>query len=180
MRPVAHGGGIRPPSWVLAAVVLGLLFTVGPGEVAAQEEQEDAGRSWWSLWSVPAGRDRVIPFMTSAHVHSDTREGWSNDLAFALIYRSVYGATFRTSHGPRAWTLGLERSWLSRDSGAFGSMLGFRAGLMYGYDEELGWLAGDVPVLPFFQPIVYLQAGPLAMDVGYAWVVLSVTGAVRF
>jgi hypothetical protein len=59
-------------------------------------------------------------------------------------------------------------------------MMGFRAGLVYGYDEELGWLAGDVPVLPFFQPIILAHAGPVGVDVGYAWVVMSVTVAVRF
>jgi hypothetical protein len=35
-------------------------------------------------------------------------------------------------------------------------------------------------VLPFFQPIVLAYAGPVGVDVGYAWVVMSVTVAVRF
>jgi hypothetical protein len=34
-------------------------------------------------------------------------------------------------------------------------------------------------VLPFFQPIVLAHAGPVGVDVGYAWVVMSVTVAVR-
>ncbi len=144
------------------------------------EQAEETSRgAWWSLWSEPAGQDRVILYMTSVHIDSD-REGWSNDQAFALVYRSVYGGTFRTTHGPRGWALGLERSWASVESGPVGATMGFRTGLVYGYDEELGWLAGDVPVLPFFQPTVLAHAGPVGVDVGYAWVVMSVTVAVRF
>jgi hypothetical protein len=120
------------------------------GSPRASEQRDDAVRGgWWSLWSEPAGQDRAIIYMSSTHINS-TREGWSNDYAFALLYRSLYGGTFRTTHGPRAWTFGLERSWAAVETGPVGAMLGFRTGLMYGYDEELGWLAGDVPVLPFF------------------------------
>jgi hypothetical protein len=107
-------------------------------------------------------------------------EGWSNDGTVAVIYRGYYGGTFQTTHGPRGWTAGFERLWLSSDWGFIGAMLGFRTGLVYGYDRRLGWLADKYPILPFAQPVVYARFGPLTAEFNYTWVVASVTAGVRF
>ena len=136
-------------------------------------------RPWWALWTVPARQDRLLLGMTTVHIDSD-REGWQNDYALGLVVRSVYTATFVTTHGDRALTAGFERAWFSVESGPHAFWVGFRAGLMYGYDEELGWLAGAIPVLPYAQPLAYGRVGPLALDVGYTWVVLSVTASLAF
>lgn len=145
----------------------------------SSEVAGDTGRAWWSAWTEPATEDRIIWGMWTVHVnHLD--EGWSNDRTFALIHRGLYAATFRTTHGPRAYTVGFERSWLSAQRGPLGGMLGFRTGLVYGYDGRLGWMAEKYPVLPFVQPVLYTRVGPLATDLTYSWVVVSVTAAMRF
>ena len=51
---------------------------------------------------------------------------------------------------------------------------------MYGYDEELGSLAGEVPVLPYAQPTAFFRVGPLAAEIGYTWVVVSVLASFAF
>ena len=37
--------------------------------------------------------------------------------------------------------------------------------LVYGYDEELGWLADQTPILPFGSPMIQARLGPLVTDV---------------
>lgn len=147
-------------------------------ELTAQVEAEEP-RRWWALWTRASDRDRLIGAMWTLHLHH-LDEGWSNDGTVALIYRGLYAATFETTHGPRAYSVGLERSWLSGDWRWAGAMLGFRTGLVYGYDDRLGWLAEKYPVLPFAQPVIYTELGPVAADFTYTWVVVSLSAAVRF
>ena len=91
--------------------------------------------------------------MWTLHIdHAD--EGLSNDDLWGVMYRGGFAATFITTHGPRGYTVGLERNWASGERGPLAGMLGFRAGLVYGYDERLGWVAGKCPIIPLLQPVV--------------------------
>ena len=161
-----------------------LLLAVPALGASAQEhelayERERESRPWWSLYSTASDRDRVLWAMWTLHVHQ-LDEGWSNDKAITAIYRGLYAGTFRTTHGPRAYSIGLERSWLSTRGSTLGAMLGFRAGLVYGYDGRLGWLAEKYPVLPFAQPMLYAEVGPVTTDLTYTWVVMSLSAGLRF
>jgi len=162
---------------VLRILATALWLGFASGELAAQDDY--ARRAWWSLWSLPSQQDRAIVFMTTIHAgHLD--EGWSNDEALGVIWRGLYAGTFQTTHGPRGWSIGLERSWVDEKAGPFDMGLGFRTGWVYGYDQRLGWLAEEYPVLPFIQPLAYAAVGPLAIDAAWAWVVFSLSAAVRF
>lgn len=167
------------PATIRRALLLLPFLVLGVEPVGAQEKAGHKARPWWALWSTTSVEDRLIPVMWTLHL-DDPDEGWSNDRTVALIYRGFYAGTFRTTHGPRAWTLGVERSWIRAEHGRLAASLGYRAGLVYGYDERLGWMAGKYPVLPFAQPFVYAGVGPIGLDVAYTWVVLSITAGVRF
>ena len=117
--------------------------------------------------------------MWTLHIHQ-VNEGLSNDGLVGVMYRGGYAATFITTHGPRGYFLGLERKWVSGERGPLAGMLGFRAGLLYGYDERLGWIAGKVPIIPLLQPVVYGRLGPVTADLTYTWVVVSLTAGLRF
>ena len=148
-------------------------------EVEQTHEEAEEPRRWWALWTRASDRDRLVGAMWTLHLHH-LDEGWSNDGTVALIYRGLYAGTFETTHGPRAYSVGVERSWFSGDWRWAGAMLGFRTGLVYGYDGRLGWLADKYPVLPFAQPVIYTELGPVAADFTYTWVVVSLSAAVRF
>lgn len=153
------------------------MLALTPGAISAQGDY--ALRAWWSLWSRPSAQDRAIVYMTTIHAgHLD--EGWSNDEALGVVWRGLYAGTFRTTHGPRGWSLGLERSWVEGAKGPLDGGVGFRTGFVYGYDHRLGWLADEYPVLPFIQPLVWGAVGPVAIDAAWAWVVFSLSAAVRF
>ncbi len=146
----------------------------GPG---GREEAE--ARRWYNLGSLPSHEDRVVWGMWTTHLNRED-DGWQNDRALGVVYHGWYAATFRTTHGPRAISVGLERTWVSTDEGPAMAMVGFRTGLVYGYDERLGWAAELSPVLPFAQPVLYTRIGPFTADVTYTWVVISVTAGLRF
>lgn len=166
-------------SLVLATIAL-VLGTMPEGAAAQRDKRVDSGsRQWYNLGSLPTSEHRVVWGMWTTHLNRED-DGWQNDRAIGLIYRGLYGATFKTTHGPRAYSLGVERTWVSTGEGPVMGMVGFRAGLVYGYDERLGWLAEAVPVLPFAQPVVYARIGPFTADVTYTWVVISVTAGLRF
>lgn len=150
-----------------------------PPATRAAEPDDASGRAWWNAWSEASTEDRVIWGMWTTHVNRED-DGWQNDRALVLIYEGVYAGTFRTTHGPRAYSVGVERSWAEGSAGPLFGMVGFRSGLVYGYDGRLGWLAEKYPVLPFAQPVLYGRLGPLTTDLTYTWVVISLTAGLRF
>lgn len=162
--------------FLLAAMILAATSAALPA--CAQDASPTRG-PWWTLWSQTSDQDRILWAMWTIHLdHLD--EGWSNDAMGGAVYRGFFGATFRTTHGPRAYSLGVERVWITGERGPAGGSFGFRTGLVYGYDERLGWMAEKFPVLPSFQLLAYGRVGPLTAELTYTWVVISVTAGVRF
>ncbi|MBT8488886.1 MAG: hypothetical protein HKN72_09290 [Gemmatimonadetes bacterium] len=165
----------------LIFTTIALVVGTFPEAAAAQgdEPQGPGSRQWYNLGSLPSSQHRVVWGMWTTHLNREG-DGWQNDRALGLIYRGLYGATFKTTHGPRAYSLGVERTWASTDEAPVMGMVGFRAGLVYGYDERLGWVAEASPVLAFAQPVLYARVGPFTADMTYTWVVVSVTAGLRF
>jgi len=167
--------------------LLGIVLCAGLGvytPLAAQtgplETSGAVDRQPWLLWTRPSTQDRLLWGQWTRHIDSERRPGVSNDGLFAIVYRGYFAGTFETSHDHRAYAVGLERAWATTGGEAAGVMVGFRAGLVYGYDEQLGWLAGAVPILPFASSLAQVWIGPLSAEVSHTWVVVSVGAAVRF
>ena len=136
-------------------LLLATILSSGTGAIEASAQTPDAGidqsaakRPWWLLWSRTSRENRVLWAMWTLHIHH-VDDGISNDNLVGVMYRGGYAATFITTHGPRGYTLGLERNWVSGERGPLAGMLGFRAGLLYGYDERLGWWRGNIQSYPF-------------------------------
>lgn len=171
--PLAAQGSPEPDPAAWAAA--------GPWSPAPQEQSADGeARRWWNAWTEASPEDRLIWGMWTVHLYK-IHEGVSYDPTMvALVLDGFYAATFRTTHGPRGYTVGVERSWISGSSGPLGGMIGFRGGLVYGYDHRLGWVAEKYPILPFVQPVLYGRIGPITTDLTYTWVVMSLTAGLRF
>lgn len=185
-------------AYVIASVlVIGLMFCGRAHHVAAQDRAAGAaGREtaetealaeiaqptrgpWWTLWSWRTPHDRIVAGMITTHLY-ELDETPANNQALGVVYKGVVGATFITTHGPRGFVLALERAWLEGRLGPTRTMLGFRAGFVYGYDERLFGLAEHAPILPYAQPMFLIRAGPLSLDFTYTWVVVSLTAGISF
>lgn len=171
---------------LMATILIPTILFIGAGAIEASAQapedaidQSAATRPWWLLWSKTSQQDRVLWAMWTLHIHH-VDEGLSSDGLGGVIYRGGYAATFVNSHGLRVYSVGLERKWVSGEWGPLAGMLGYRAGLVYGYDGQLGWMAEKSPILPFVQPVLYGRIGPVSTDLTYTWVVLSLTAGLGF
>lgn len=190
--------GARTRSVVVRSVLIAVAgysaSLVAPGPARAQDPGGgDAGSvtaevqelstpergPWWTLWSWQSPHDRMLVGMVTTHLY-ELDEAPTNNWALGLVYHGMVGATFITTHGPRGFVLAFERAWLEGTLGPTRTMLGFRAGLVYGYDERLFPFAEKTPILPYGQPMFLVRAGPVSLDFTYTWVVVSLTAGITF
>ena len=78
---------------------------------------------------------------------------WNNQL-IAGTYKGYFAGTFINSFYDRGYALGIQRMWDTEQlSDNFKNSVGYRLGLVSGYDERLAPIAAKTPVLPFPQII---------------------------
>ncbi len=165
--------------WTLSSLPSALEGQVIPTEAGAETESAHEPGPWWTLWSRPQGVDRVIGSMWSWHLRR-LEWGLEYNHAFGLSYRNVFAATFRTTHDERGWAVGTDRVWARTRRGVFEASVGFRAGLVYGYDERLDVIGDLSPILPFAMPVVFVSGGPIWVELSQVWRVASLMVGVRF
>jgi hypothetical protein len=119
----------------------------------------------------PADR-RLYLGMWTIHFR-DLDRGLDNNWLLALSWGRVYGATFINSFGERAYSMGVQGTVARWSPGIMSLGLGYRAGLVTGYDERLFPLAGRTPVLPLLQPLITLDAQRVGVELSYSGVVAS-------
>ena len=123
--------------------------------------------------------DRVVLGMWSLHLR---RLHWGLEYngTFGLSHRNVFAATFITTHDERGFSVGLDRAWGRARWGPLEAMVGFRAGLVYGYDERLEHIGHLSPILPYVQPLGLVSAGPVWAELSWVWRISSIMVGVSF
>ena len=183
--PAQRAGGGNLP---IRSAGDGNLALFGSGRTTARfGEREQPGpvplpppRFWWNLWSTGSDHDRVFLGMWTAHPFGDDPYPQESNNGFGVQYRSVFGFTCINSFERRTYAVGVERVWLEARRGPLKVMLGFRAGLIHGYDTRLFRIAGDTPVLPFAGTVALLRLGPVGGEVSWVYQAVSLVGAVFF
>lgn len=107
------------------------------------------------------------------------RRGLDANWLVALGWRGMYGGTFINSFGDRAFAAGIERPVVRRDEGSLARGLGYRLGVVTGYDERLISLAGKTPLLPAFQVIGDLGVGRTGVEFAWAGKVATMSPFMR-
>lgn len=130
----------------------------------------------------PAERvmDRRLYFGMWTFHFREMERGWENNGALGLAWSGIYGATFINSFGNRAYTAGVQGTFISTEAGPVNVGLGYRAGLITGYDERFIPLAGKTPVLPLVQPLLTVDGKRLGVELSYSGVIASAGLSVRF
>jgi hypothetical protein len=119
-----------------------------------------------------AERTRLYLGMWSAHVR-DLGRGVDGNGLLGIAWRGYYAATFINSYGDRAVAAGIQRSFTAPRDGAFTKALGYRAGLVTGYDERFFGVGDKVPALPFAQLVGSVDYHNVGVELAYAGVVGS-------
>lgn len=102
-----------------------------------------------------------------------------HDEYFGATVDGWHGATFLNSRRGRCWTGGVERNWGSWQPNGWRASLGYRLGLLYGYDGRMLPLAAKTPILIAPEILFDLDYRRVGIQVGYAGVVVTVGFIVR-
>lgn len=103
-----------------------------------------------------------------------------NNWLIGVSYRGVFGATFVNSFGRRAFTGGLQRTIVSAGGGHLGASIGYRIGVVTGYDGRFMRIARQTPVMPLVQPFVTFDVERVGLEVSYTFVVVSAAVSIKF
>jgi hypothetical protein len=122
---------------------------------------------------------RIYVGMWTTHLKHDV-VALDNNWVIGATWRGLFGATFLNSFGKRAFSAGIQRTLIARDPQWLGVALGYRVGLVSGYDGRFMRMARDMPVLPFVQPFVTVDLRHVGIEVSYTFVVVSVAASYRF
>lgn len=109
------------------------------------------------------------------------REGLANNWLVGVGWRGYYAGTFINSYGKRAFAAGIERIVTRGGPGeSVIPMLGYRLGLVSGYDSRFMSIAGKTPVLPMAQLTGALEMGPTGIGVAWSGLVASLVPSFHF
>ncbi len=152
--------------------VLVLLGIGGSLQLAAAETPEDQPR-----------RDRVerrlYTGMWTVHFR-DRERGIDSNHLLGVSWGRYYAGTFVNSYDRRAYTAGVQGTMVRWTPGAVGLGVGYRAGLVTGYDERFVPIARITPVLPLVQPRVNFDVRRIGVEFTYSGVIASAAMNYRF
>jgi hypothetical protein len=158
-------------------ILLGVaLLALNPSGSAAQEGS-------WILGKKPE-RPGIVVLVLALHplhlIEDNNFRVVTRTSGFALQYSHWFVGTGINTFGDRSFIAAIERHWVTADWGAVDFGLGYRVGLITGYDERLFSLAGKTPVLPLVGPVAWTHLGPIGVKLFYVYRAASLEGWVRF
>lgn len=137
----------------------------GGGEGSPGGEGRPPTRLYLGMWSVHL-RD-LSPHPTTNHL-------------VALSHDGFFAGTFINSFDDRGMAAGVQRDLIRWGGDGAATSLGWRAGLVTGYDERLlGGLGGRTPVLPFLQVLWNVDWRRVGVEFSYSGIVVSAATNVR-
>jgi hypothetical protein len=125
-------------------------------------------------------RDRRLYFAMWTLHFRELERGLDTNRAIGIAWDGYYGATFINSFGDRAFSAGVQGTLARWEPGRMAVGLGYRAGLITGYDERFIPLAGKTPVVPLVQPLFLVDGQRLGLELSYSGVIASAALNVRF
>jgi hypothetical protein len=161
-------GSSKISGCIRVAAVLSVAFAIGTSPAAATPvaaNDTTEARRW-------AEHTRVFFGMWSTHL-DDIGEGLSSNYLIGLAWRGYFGVTFINSFGDRSFAVGLQRSFSPGRDRPVTAALGYRAGLITGYDERFFGIGDKLPALPFAQLMGTLNFGRFGIELNYSGIVAA-------
>lgn len=106
----------------------------------------------WDKIAGTTGPNALYLGMATFHFEPGSRDDrWNNNL-IAGAYNGYFAGTLVNSFDDRAFAFGIQRDWATQQlSENVTNTVGYRVGLITGYDERMTPIAEYTPVLPFPQ-----------------------------
>ena len=111
--------------------------------------------------------------MWSTHL-TDPDLDVQNNWLIALNIEGFFVGTFINSYDKRSWAAGIERRlWSVGKKNGFNASLGYRLGLMTGYEERFTIFFGHSPIILFPELISNIAYKNVGFQIGYSWTVVT-------
>ncbi len=111
-----------------------------------------------ALWGQPS-MDSAYLGMWSYHFVDDNEEYQSTHDLIGFTYKGVFLGTFENSRNDRTWGGGLQRDIYRTTWGILSTEIGYRLGVMYGYDKMELYDSGLFPLLQLYSDVRYKNLG---------------------
>ncbi len=174
-----------------ASLAVAAFVTLGPDGLEAQSERGPsadevatvpavAGSTGPSFFGHAPDRRRLIPGFWRTHPFDQKfpELTWTNGLG---VQASMwFGGAFINSYDGLSLIAGVERAWLRRQGDTVGYGIGYRAGFITGYDEQLIDWADDVPAVPFAGVLLWMQVGRVGVEAFYVYRAITLGSTLRF
>jgi hypothetical protein len=122
-----------------------------------------------SAWGEPAF-SKLYLGMWSEHIVDDDDEYISNHQMLGVVLKGYFVGTFLTSHDNRGWAAGVQRDVYRDNWRGFTWEVGYRAGLVYGY-EQLS--ISETKLFPLL--LLYGDVGYEKIGLQFSWTASVVT-----
>lgn len=145
------------------------------------EQQITTSGGIWDFLVGEAPQDAVNFGMVTWHFSEQSRQEdrWNN-MSLGITYNSIFIGTLLNSFSDRAFVLGLQRNlWQSNTQNHDWNMnVGYRLGIITGYDQRMSRFGMYSPVMPF--PQLYTQFGYKDFGIELSWVAVVFTAQLYY
>ena len=121
----------------------------------SEEKQQDF---WDFLWGVPAENSINLGMWSYHFIDNDDSYRTTHNL-IAITYKGIFAGTFENSKDDRTWTAGIQRDVYRTNLGVLSVDIGYRLGLMYGYETMEIADSGIFPLLQVYSDLRYKMVG---------------------
>ncbi|MBI4419779.1 MAG: hypothetical protein HY560_03070 [Gemmatimonadetes bacterium] len=164
---------LRP--WArIGTLLAGVLVLTGARPTSARTGEPDH-----QTQSPPPSGVRIYVGMWTAHFRHLGR-GLGQNWLVGVVWRGYYGGTFVNSYGDRAFAAGIQRTLARGKDGVVVPSLGYRIGVVSGYDKRFISVASRTPVLPLVQLLGAVERGRTEAELAWAGLVASLSPNFRF
>lgn len=164
---------IRAPVRWLTLLFMAPLGTASSQSGDAAATEDSAGSAgWWRGWGGVAEPDRLFGGLWVVHLGRDDKSVGQHHGA-GIAWRGWYATTFTSSQGGRIWGLALSRVPVLARADALEFTLGYRVGVVRGYDGRFIALADRWPVLPAGEIVAALRYWRVGVALSFAGIVAS-------
>lgn len=129
--------------------------------------QTSPNRIYFGMWSYH------LNFPGYMHLYNNTLVG--------AVYNGYLAFSFINCYNDRTYAVGIQRYWLEKPLfDCVNTRLGYRLGGIYGYDERLAKIAGQLKVLPAASIIYDINWKNLGIELSYTGVVIAAGFFIQF
>ncbi len=156
-------------------LILGVAFCPSLASVTEEPPAVEKG-VLGSIWG-EAAMDTVYLGMWSYHFVDDNDEYQTTHHLVGLTYKGIYAGTFENSRDERTWSVGVQRDFYRTRFGSFNTEIGYRLGMMHGYDKMQ---LGDTGLFPLFQMYTDVRYKNIGMQFSWGGSALTAGFLIRF